>query len=668
MKFLVARLPVWIVLGLGLLSLPAVDPPPADWPTNGGTLSNQRYAPLSQIDRTNVALLKGVWHVRLDGSGMGTRFSGEAQPIVHEGTLFIVTGADDVFALDVATGARRWTYEAHLDPNLTGICCGWTSRGVGLGDGMVFVGQLDGKLVALDERTGAVRWSVQAERWQEGYVITSAPLYYDGLVITGFAGAEYAMRGRVKAYDARTGDLVWTFYTIPGPGEIGHETWPQDNELWKYGGGSVWQTPAVDPDLGLLYFSTGNPGPDFSGVDRAGDNLFASSVLALEFRTGAYRWHYQAIHHDLWDYDLPTPVVLFDAEIDGRMRKGLAATGKTGWVYLLDRVTGEPLIGIDERPVPQEPLQATAATQPYPVGDAYAPQDIDIAPEGYDLVNGGRIFTPFLTEGVVMRPSQGGGANWPPSSYDPVHHRYFVCSRDGIGLYRGGPGFDDPPEAGKQFLGGRFGGIAQTSHGIFAAIDVTTNRLVWRQRWSDTCYSGSVATAGGLVFVGRNDGRFTALDTDTGRRLWEFQTGAGVNAPASVFEHDGKEYIAVYAAGNLFAGSERGDHVWLFGLDGALEPVARVDSSVPASTRYADAGPPDPANGRRLFLEACQFCHGETGEGGHNGAPLTSMRDHDLAFQTVTSGRYNMPSFASILTDAERRDVVAYVVDVLNKR
>ena len=252
-----------------------VPPPMAGWPTNGGNLSNQRYSPLTEINRENVARLKGVWRTRLRGSGLGPQYSGEAQPLVYDGVIYIVTGADDVFAVGVETGNILWEYKANLDPAIDSVCCGWTSRGVGLGDGKVFVGQLDGRLVALDQRTGTVAWSIQAERWQEGFTIPSAPLYYDGLVITGFAGAEKGIRGRVKAYNAKDGALVWTFYTIPGPGEPGHETWPKDNDLWQDGGASVWHTPAVDPELGLLYFGTGNPGPDYNGLVRKGDNLFS---------------------------------------------------------------------------------------------------------------------------------------------------------------------------------------------------------------------------------------------------------------------------------------------------------------------------------------------------------------------------------------------------------
>jgi quinohemoprotein ethanol dehydrogenase len=549
-----------------------VTPPIDSWPTNGGNWYNQRYSPLKAINRDNVAGLKGVWRARLEGSGVGPQYSGEGQPLVVDGVIYVSTGANDVFAIDVATGAILWSYKANLDPANKSVCCSWTNRGVAFGAGYVYAGQLDGKLVALDRATGAVAWSIQAERWQEGLTITSAPLFYDGLVITGFAGAELGVRGRVKAYDARDGKLVWTFYTIPAPGERGHETWPQDNEIWRHGGGTVWQTPAVDPELGLVYFSTGNPGPDFNGAIRAGDNLFTSSIVAVDAKTGAYRWHYQQVHHDIWDFDSANPVVLFDLAIDAVPRKGLAQASKTGWIYILDRTTGEPLLGIDERPVPQEPRQLTAPTQPHPRGDAFVPQNIAIAPESYTLVNGGRIFTPYWTDYVVAKPGIGGGANWPPSSYDPATGFMYVCAADRASSYRAwdiGP--QRPPE-GELYIGGNFGSIAIPGMGTFSALDLHTNKLVWQQHWTEACYSGSVATAGGLVFVGRNDGGLPALDARDGKRLWQFQTGAGMNSTPSVFEHDGKQYVVAYSAGALFAGSVKGDSVWLFALDGTLEP------------------------------------------------------------------------------------------------
>ena len=552
-------------------------PPTDGWLKSGGNLFNQNYSPLTQINRQNVANLKGVWQARLDGSGLATKYSGEAQPVVHDGVVYIVTGADDVFAISVKTGKTLWKYEAKLDEKITTVCCGWTSRGMGLGEGKIFVGQLDGRLVALDEKSGTPAWSVQAERWQEGYTITAAPLYFDGMVIVGFAGGENGIRGRIKAYDAKDGRLIWTFYTIPAPGEIGHETWPNDNDAWKHGGATIWQTPAVDPELGLIYFTTGNPGPDFNGRIRRGDNLFSVSMVAIEAKTGKYRWHFQQVHHDIWDYDSPNPVILFDVRINGRLRKAAAEASKTGWVYILDRVTGKPLIGIDEKSVPQEPRQFTSPTQPFPRGDAFVPHQIDVAVEDFPLVNQGRIFTPFWADGVIAKPSPRGGANWPPSSYDPASNYFYVCGTDMVNLFKGGEENQVIPAEGHggRYLGGAFGGAPIPGTGIFAALDMKTNRLVWQQRWKDNCYSGSVTTAGGLVFVGRNDGRLTALDSSNGKRLWEFQTGAGMNSPVSVFQYEGEEYVVAYSAGSLFAGSPRGDNLWLFSLKGTM------DSSTP---------------------------------------------------------------------------------------
>jgi quinohemoprotein ethanol dehydrogenase len=558
-------------------------PPVKNWLKIGGSLFNQNWSPLKQINRENVGMLKAVWQTHLDGSGLAMKYSGEAQPVVYEGVLYIVTGADDVFAISVKTGEILWKYQANLDQSISTVCCGWTSRGIAIGGGNVYVGQLDGRLVALDQKSGKSIWSIQAERWQEGYTITAAPLYYDGMVVAAFAGGENGTRGRVKAYDAKDGHLIWTFYTIPGPGEIGHDTWPKDSDAWKYGGATVWQTPAVDPELGLLYFTTGNPGPDFNGRIRPGNNLFANSMVAIEAKTGKYRWHFQQVHHDLWDYDGSNPVMLFDVNVGGRIRKAAAEANKAGWVYILDRTNGKPLIGIDEQTVPQEPRQFTSLTQPIPRGDAFVPQSIDVAPEGFALVNEGRIFTPFWSEGVVAKPSARGGANWAPSSYDPDTNDYYVCATDAPNFFKGGEDDEKFPQTGQRYLGSAFGGMPLPANGIFAALDMKTNRLVWQQRWRDSCYSGSVTTAGGLVFVGRNDGRLTALNSYNGQRLWEFQTGAGVNAPASVFEYEGDEYVAVYSGGSLFAGAPRGDSIFLFSLKGALTPSSGNSSQTLAA-------------------------------------------------------------------------------------
>ena len=639
--------------------------PTANWPTNGGNWYNQRYSPLTKIDRSNVANLKGVWRTRLRGSGIGTKYSGEAQPIVYDGVVYVVTGADDVFALGVESGEILWSYAANLDASNDVVCCGWTSRGVGLGDGKVFVGQLDGKLVALDQKTGKVEWSVQAERWQDGLTITSAPLYFDGLVITGFAGAEYGIRGRVKAFDARSGKLVWTFYTVPGPGEFGHDTWPQDNDLWMHGGASVWQTPAVDPELGLIFFSTGNPGPDYNGGVRAGDNLFSASIVALDAKTGEYRWHFQQVHHDIWDYDGPSPVVLFDLELNGAQRKGIAQPSKTGWVYILDRTNGTPLIGIDERPVPQEPRQATAATQPYPRGDAFVPQSIAVAPEGFALVNGGKIFTPFWTDREVpVKPSFGGGANWPPSSYDPssgylirlrAGSRRRVQGRSALGataadrralcrrhLRRVGP-------AELRRLRG-----ARHAH-EHARLATTMGRRVL-QRLDDDGRRPHVRRpqrrpAHGARFAQRPE----ALGIPNGRRHERARQRVRARRQAIRRRLLGRQFVRGLA--------ERRQRLAVR-LDGTLPPAPPPGAAM-LFTREAE-GTADPAAGKVVYETACVFCHGEQGEGGHGGGKaLKDAVNADVIVQTVSEGRNAMPPLGTALTPEQIRDVAAYVATML---
>jgi alcohol dehydrogenase (cytochrome c) len=667
---LTAALPFSSVASTAISPAPAFSaqqlsaPPTSGWLTNGGSLANNRYSPLTRINRDNIRDVKAVWRTHLNGSGIGAKYSGQAQPIMYDGVLYMVTGANDVFAVSVESGAILWSYQAQLEPSRVKVCCGWVSRGVALGDGKVFLGRLDAQLVALDQRTGKVLWTTQAEDPLHGYSIVGSPLYYDGMVIVGIAGGDMGIRGSLKAFDARTGKPRWTFYTIPAPGEFGSDTWPADNDFWKYGGGAIWQTPAVDPALGMVYFSTGNAGNSFNGSSRPGDNLFTASIVALDVRTGKYRWHFQQVHHDIWDYDSPNPVVLFDASFDGVMRKAIAQVSKTGWVYILDRITGKPLLGMQERPVPQEPRQHTAATQPYPVGDAVVPQAVDIAPEGFELPYGGRIFTPFWDKPAVYRPQMA--VNWPPSSFDPTTHLLYVCGIDNVGTSVSDLKTFEHPKWEGMWLGGggAFTGIA--GRGVFAAVDLTTNRIAWRQQWRESCFSGSLATAGGLVFVGRSDGRLTALDSRSGERLWQFQADSGVNAPASTFEYQGQQYIAVYAGGTMFGGGKKGDSLWLFALSGTIlsaptqgPPVMITGDAAPVPVA---PGEPDITNGKSLYKQLCVACHGDNGLGSHGGASLVNAsKNIGLVVNTATKGRGDMPSFRDVLKPEQIRDVAGYI-------
>ena len=671
-----------------------MEEPREAWLTNGGTLMNQRYSPLDEIDTGNVGELKGVWMTDLGGSGVAAKYSAEAQPIVHQGVMYVPTGADDVFAVSVETGKILWRYDAKLDQKITTVCCGWLSRGVALGDGKVYLGQLDGSLVALDQTTGRLAWQTQVGRWQEGYTITAAPLYYDGLVYTGVSGGEFSIRGRIQAYDAKTGEQVWRFHTVPGPGEEGHDTWPQDNDSWEHGGAPVWQTPAVDPELGLLYFSTGNASPDLDGSLRAGDNLFAASIVAVDAKTGEYRWHFQQVHHDIWDYDSPSPIVLFDAEIDGEERKGLGEASKTGWVYLLDRETGEPLLPIEERPVPQLGSQATAKTQPipsYPPLFSHEVTDEDVAgiqkladanaKEGLPkqkVVKGG-IYTPFGETITAIVPGPQGGTNWQPSSYNPETGLMYVCAMRSVSGYSSK---NEELPAGKRGQTADLGSVFTTTgfgsqEGYFVAIDVTTGEKVWEKRWPESCYSGSVTTGGNLVFVGRNGGQLEAYNAETGEGpLWSFQTGAGANTTATVFEQDGTQFLAFLAGGNALAATQHGDNLWLFSLEGTMDEVAAGGGG--EGTGHAGQSPTEPTDeaegnpeaGASVWSDNCAGCHGPEGTGANGGPNLVGNEqamDLERVRAQVTNGGGGMPAFKDTLSEQQISDVAAYVTEEIAK-
>jgi quinohemoprotein ethanol dehydrogenase len=541
-----------------------------DWVTNGGNLTNNRYSTLKQIDTTNVGKLKGAWMTRLKGSGVGGKYSFEATPLVKDGVMYVVTGNDDVFALNAKTGEIIWEYWSGIEQNISTVCCGWVNRGLAMGEGQIYLGQLDANVVALDMKTGKVAWKTPIEKWQNGYGITGAPLYYDGIIYTGITGGEFGVRGRLTALDAKTGEIKWRWFTLPAPGEKGSETWPTGTDHAMRGGAPIWNTPAVDPELGLLYFAVGNCGPDYDGSMREGDNLYCTSVVALKIKTGEYAWHFQEVHHDIWDFDAASPVVLFDTTVNGQPRKGIAQAGRTGWVYILDRTDGKPLVGIEEKPVPQEPRQKTAATQPIPVGDPTVPQCAEKMP-GYD--EAGCLYTPFWESPVLVQPSGVGGTNWSPMPYSPDTGYLYVPGTVRTSAYTR---FPTTYTNGIRYTGGgQAAPIGSPMTGTFTAIDAKTNKIAWQTK---TPYrvgggGGSTVTAGGLVLRGEPDGNFLALDAKTGQELLRFQTGFGADAPPVVYEVDGEEYITIATGGNQMQGSASGDAVWTFSLKGQLGPL-----------------------------------------------------------------------------------------------
>jgi len=541
-----------------------------DWVTNGGNLTNQRYSTLKQIDTNNVKRLKGAWMTRLKGSGFGGKYSAEATPLVRDGIMYMVTGNDDVFALNAKTGEILWERWSGIDQKISTVCCGWDNRGLAMGEGLLFLGQLDANIAALDIKTGKEAWKTPIEDWRNGYGITSAPLYYDGIVYSGITGGEFGVRGRLTALDAKTGKILWRWYTLPGAGEVGSDSWPAGTDHAMRGGATIWNTPALDPDLGLIYFATGNCGPDYDGAMREGDNLFCVSIVALKAKTGEYAWHFQEVHHDIWDYDATSPVVLFDTVINGQPRKAIAEAGKTGWVYILDRTNGKPLIGIEERPVPQEPRQKTAKTQPYPIGDAIVPHCAEPLP-GFEKA--GCIFEPFWEEPVVIQPSGGGGTVWAPVPYSPETGYLYVPGTIRTSSFTR---YGDTYKHGLRYVGGsQASPIGSPWSGTFTAIDGKTNKIAWQHKTPYRMGSGggSAATAGGLLFRGDPDGNFLAIDAKTGEELWRFQTGFGADAPAILYEVDGDEYVAIATGGNSLSGTAYGDAVWAFSLKGQLGPL-----------------------------------------------------------------------------------------------
>jgi quinohemoprotein ethanol dehydrogenase len=567
-----------------------------DWITYGGSLYNQRYSTLNQINTSNVSQLKGAWLSRL-GSGRGSKYQFEADPIVIDGVMTIPTGNDDIFALDAKTGRKIWEYYSDIPQVHNNICCGWNNRGIAAGEGRIYSGQLDATVVGLDQQTGRLLWKTQLEDYREGYSITGATRYFDGLVFTGISGGEYGIRGRVYALDAATGREVWRFYTIPGPGEVGHETWPINDpdpliaNIWRYGGATVWQAPAIDPELGMMYFTTGNASPR-EGSLRPGDNLFTASFVALDYKTGQYRWHFQQVIHELWDYDMPNPPVLFDQVYGGQMRKGIYEAGKTGWLYFLDRTNGQPLIGMEYRPIPPDPYPGASANnfaspvQPYPVGDAYMDQCPEPLPQ-YPFQ--GCIFTSYWDVPVLLRPSNGGGTNFSPTSYHPPTGYVFVNASEAnqaTAVDMQAPReFEVAKRYTRQFHPAVVGSSVTST---MTAMDSRTNKIVWQKREQGGPGYGFVSTAGDLAFGGHIDGNLSAYNVRTGDELWKFQVGWGISAPPMTYSVDGVQYVAVAAGGNRGGITTLdGDAVWAFSLNGTIDELA---SPGPIQTKVTAPG------------------------------------------------------------------------------
>jgi quinohemoprotein ethanol dehydrogenase len=695
-----------------------------DWISNGGGTTNDRFSSLDEVSTSNVKELKGDWMTKIGANATAAKFSAEGQAIEYKGTIYISDGADDVFAIDAGNGHRLWTYEPHLPPDPLGevVCCGWDNRGVAIGDGMVFVSQLNGAQVALSQETGKVEWSTNVVKPGQGFSITSAPLYYNGKVYVGGSGGEYGVRGRLTALNAETGKEEWKFYTTPAPNETGGDTWP-NNGSYKTGGASIWNTPTVNPKTGMLFFSTSNASP-WIGSDREGENLFTASIVGLDAETGKYHCHYQEVHHDLWDFDAPSPVVLMTGEMNGEEVEAVGEPEKTGWAYVVDQENCEPVYPIPEVKVPQDPSQKTWPTQPEPTMEPFSP--IEATPEAVEKVEeavasskpkpkiiGSKIFTPQSSDPTSINlgaNSAVGGDNWPPSSFNPEQNMYYVCSQSGaLGLVV-------PPEPQKYVEGETYIGsdtIVSTGFdttGFVTAYDMSTGKIAWQNELKgESCYSGAVTTAGGLLFVGKNNGELVAYNSENGEELWSFQTGAGANTTVTPFEDEGEEKIAIYAGGNSLAATSHGENFWVFSLSGTLEaakgleaeeeggghageetpeeeeakkaeeaeeaeggggeePAEEEPAEEEAGGEEAAAGgaTADAAAGKEVFSEECSVCHGATGHGGNGGPDLRTMplaKTQAGAEEQVTNGGGGMPAFSGTLSEEEISNVAAYVVE-----
>ena len=619
-------------------------PPTTSWPTNGGNLYNQRYSPLKAIDRTNVAQLKGVWRRACADPAAAAILGLRARRSSYDGVAYVSTGANDVFALSIDTGEILWQYERNVDPNITSVCCGWNNKGVALSEDKVFIGQLDGRLVALDRATGKVAWSIQAERWQENFSITAAPCTSTAMVIIGFAGGDRGTRSRVKAYDAKDGRLIWTFYTIPGPGEPGHDTWPKDNDAWKYGGAAIWQTPAVDLELGLLYFSTGNAAPDYNGAFRAGDNLYAASMLAIELATGKYRWHFQQVHHDIWDYDAVNPVILMDratwaAARARRSPKWARPAGPTSSIARPGSRSSASTRSRCRRSRGRRPRRRSRSRAATPSCRSSS----RLRRKGIALVNDGRIFTPFVgNDPTIVAPGIWGGASWPPSAYDPVQQRLFVCASSVINGFTGG---GDP----------KFVTADRRASPTWRRDDVharAADRHHRRARCDHQQAGVAISVARAVLQRHAGDRRRAAVRrpqrrTAHGARLGHRQAALGVpdrrrhaRARRARSSTSGKQYVLAFSAGSALIGSARGDSVWLFGSrrdaaarSGRVRRCRAIPRRTPRQPAPAVARPQRLASltrtrrGQALFEQACVVCHGDDGKGGHGGgAPLDQSR------------------------------------------
>src|SRR5262245_56402288 len=494
------------------------------WLMFGGSYTNQRHSPLTQITPENVNRLAPQWVFQTDTAG---RF--ETTPLLRDNVLYVTGPLNVAWAVDARTGREIWRYKRELPPtgNLT-ACCGLVNRGFGVLGDRLFMTTLDAHLVALNMKTGGVVWDTTLEDFSKGYASTIAPLVVKDKVIVGVAGGEYGIRGYIEAYNAQTGARAWRFYTIPGAGEPGNDTWAGDS--WKIGGASVWVTGAYDPEQNIVMYGIGNPGPDYHSESRKGDNLYSNSLVALDADTGALRWHYQFTPHDLHDWDSTEVPILADLTIGGQPRKVVMFANRNGFYYTLDRTTGKPIVakpfvtttwakegGADGRPVPLP---------------GHVPSE----------------------KGAGTCPDLTGGTNFWQPAFDPSTRTFFVNAREVCMTY-----FAWKPEytPGERYTGGagqRVVSADSPAYGALRAIDPATGERKWEFKYLSPSTSGLLTTASSLIFTGDSDGNAIALDSRNGKLLWRYQMGAPLHGTsATTYMVDGRQHVLIPAGTTLTA-------------------------------------------------------------------------------------------------------------------
>jgi alcohol dehydrogenase (cytochrome c) len=493
---------------------------PSSWLTYSGDYTGQRHSPLTMITPENVQDLVPIWTFQTGTMTRGRGF--ETTPLVLDGVLYVTGSNNLAWALDARTGRPFWQYRRNLPDDLTYGSSAPVNRGFGILGDRLFMVTLDAHLLALDRKTGNVLWDIELADYRIGYAATLAPLVIDDKVIVGISGGEYPTRGFIDAYDPTTGDRIWRFYTVPSPGEFGSETWPDDPEVMARGGGGTWMTGSFDPELDLIYWGTGNPNPDYYGEKREGDNLFTNSIVAIEANTGILRWHYQFTPHDLHDWDSNHVPVLADLVLDGELRKVVMVANRNGFFYMLDRVTGELLVG--------KPFTDTTWAR-------------EIGSDGRPIV---------LNDGSKgCLPDPWGGTNFMPPSFNPDLGILFVTAREVCATF-----VPQEPE----IIPGRtsFGGVVwidrDQGYGALRAIDVRTGERQWEFRYPSATMAGVMTTASGLVFAGDHEGNFMAFEASTGRNLWHYQTGSRIWGAAAVTHVlDGRQHVLIPSGTTLVA-------------------------------------------------------------------------------------------------------------------